>query len=197
MKPPLYPFEFPLLFRKIEWSWRFWKGKKERAKIRREYFLKEISFRDKKSHRSKTKREPGNLVLKGTSSNSYCVHFLWIPGRSDRNGGIFKFSKFFKIQYEFLLFVMAPNSYELLQFVAGQSVRMYECILFQRVFVLGRKTVQFWGISADTALQFSKFFGNSVEFWMRIQDEFEIREERSKISAELKEIRTYKELLGA
>ncbi|AXR61805.1 hypothetical protein DQM68_15100 [Leptospira mayottensis] len=66
-----------------------------------------------------------------------------MPGRSDRNGGIFKFSKFFKIQYEFLLFVMAPNSYELLQFVAGQSVRMYECILFQRVFVLGRKTVQF------------------------------------------------------
>ncbi|TGL93474.1 addiction module antidote protein, HigA family [Leptospira barantonii] len=53
------------------------------------------------------------------------------------------------------------------------------------------------GITADTALRFSKFFGNSVEFWMGIQDEFEIREERSKIFAELEEIRTYKELLGA
>ncbi|EQA64428.1 MULTISPECIES: HigA family addiction module antitoxin [Leptospira] len=53
------------------------------------------------------------------------------------------------------------------------------------------------GITADTALRFSKFFGNSVEFWMGIQDEFEIREERDKISAELKEIRNYKELISA
>ncbi|EMJ97771.1 HigA family addiction module antitoxin [Leptospira alstonii] len=53
------------------------------------------------------------------------------------------------------------------------------------------------GITADTALRFSKFFGNSVEFWMGIQDEFEIREERDKISAELKEIRNYKEFISA
>lgn len=50
------------------------------------------------------------------------------------------------------------------------------------------------GISADTALRFSKFFGNSVEFWMGIQDEYEIREERTKISKQLIEIRHYKEL---
>lgn len=31
------------------------------------------------------------------------------------------------------------------------------------------------GISVDTALIFSKIFGNSVEFWMGIQDEYEIR----------------------
>ncbi|TGK42247.1 HigA family addiction module antitoxin [Leptospira andrefontaineae] len=53
------------------------------------------------------------------------------------------------------------------------------------------------GISADTALRFSKFFGNSVEFWMGIQDEYEIREERERISSELKEIRNYKELISA
>lgn len=50
------------------------------------------------------------------------------------------------------------------------------------------------GISVDTALRFSKIFGNSVEFWMGIQDEYEIREERSKISKQLIEIRHYKEL---
>jgi addiction module HigA family antidote len=50
------------------------------------------------------------------------------------------------------------------------------------------------GISVDTALRFSKFFGNSVEFWMGIQDEFEIREERVKISKQLSEIKSYKEL---
>lgn len=52
------------------------------------------------------------------------------------------------------------------------------------------------GITADTALRFSKFFGNSVEFWMGIQDEFEIREERNKISVELEGIRTYNDLIG-
>ncbi|BDA78599.1 transcriptional regulator [Leptospira kobayashii] len=50
------------------------------------------------------------------------------------------------------------------------------------------------GISADTALRFSKFFGNSVEFWMGIQNEFEIREEKEKIKKDLNEIKNYKEL---
>ncbi|EOQ90794.1 addiction module antidote protein, HigA family [Leptospira bourretii] len=53
------------------------------------------------------------------------------------------------------------------------------------------------GISADTALRFSKFFGNSVQFWMGIQDEFEVREEEDKIEKELRLIRNYKELLSA
>ncbi|HNI91622.1 MAG TPA: HigA family addiction module antitoxin, partial [Leptospiraceae bacterium] len=51
------------------------------------------------------------------------------------------------------------------------------------------------GISADTALRFSKFFGNSVEFWMGIQDEYEIREERVKIAKQLSGIKSYKELV--
>ena len=50
------------------------------------------------------------------------------------------------------------------------------------------------GITADTALRFSKFFGNSVEFWMGIQSEYEVREEEDKIKKELKEIRHYKDL---
>jgi addiction module HigA family antidote len=52
------------------------------------------------------------------------------------------------------------------------------------------------GISADTALRLSKFFGNSVQFWMGIQDEYEVREEEDKIKEDLKEIRNYKELVS-
>jgi addiction module HigA family antidote len=32
-------------------------------------------------------------------------------------------------------------------------------------------------ITADTALRFSKYFGNSAKFWLGIQDDFDIEEE--------------------
>jgi len=43
-------------------------------------------------------------------------------------------------------------------------------------------------ITADTALRLSKYFGNSADFWMGIQDEFDLREEIQKIKAELNKI---------
>ena len=43
-------------------------------------------------------------------------------------------------------------------------------------------------ITADTALRFSRYFGNSADFWLGIQDEFDLREERRKIAAELEKI---------
>jgi len=43
-------------------------------------------------------------------------------------------------------------------------------------------------ITADTALRLSKYFGNSADFWMGIQDEYDLREESQKINAELKRI---------
>ena len=43
-------------------------------------------------------------------------------------------------------------------------------------------------ITADTALRLSKFFGNSPQFWMGIQDDYDIEEERIKIEEELKHI---------
>ncbi|MCL5071557.1 MAG: HigA family addiction module antitoxin [Actinobacteria bacterium] len=43
-------------------------------------------------------------------------------------------------------------------------------------------------ITADTALRLSKYFGNSPDFWMGIQDEFDLREEVQKIRAELNRI---------
>ncbi|MCL4385164.1 MAG: HigA family addiction module antitoxin [Cyanobacteria bacterium] len=43
-------------------------------------------------------------------------------------------------------------------------------------------------ITADTALRFSRYFGNSADFWMGIQDEFDLREEVQKIKSELNRI---------
>lgn len=43
-------------------------------------------------------------------------------------------------------------------------------------------------ITADTALRLSKYFGNSADFWMGIQDEFDLREEIQRIGTELNKI---------
>jgi antitoxin HigA-1 len=43
-------------------------------------------------------------------------------------------------------------------------------------------------ITADTALRLSRYFGNSADFWMGIQDEFDLRKETQKIGAELNRI---------
>jgi addiction module HigA family antidote len=44
-------------------------------------------------------------------------------------------------------------------------------------------------ITADTALRFSKFFGTTAKFWLGLQDDFDIEEERSQKQSELDEIR--------
>ncbi|MBN2073447.1 MAG: HigA family addiction module antidote protein [Actinobacteria bacterium] len=43
-------------------------------------------------------------------------------------------------------------------------------------------------ITADTALRMSRYFGNSADFWMGIQDEFDLREGMQKIKLELNRI---------
>jgi len=43
-------------------------------------------------------------------------------------------------------------------------------------------------ITADTALRFSKFFGNSPEFWLGLQNDFDLEEGKYKISKELDKI---------
>ena len=37
------------------------------------------------------------------------------------------------------------------------------------------------GITADTAIRFSKFFGTSPEFWMNLQREYDLRKARIEI----------------
>jgi antitoxin HigA-1 len=48
-------------------------------------------------------------------------------------------------------------------------------------------------ITADTALRFAKFFGNSAEFWMGLQDDFDLENEKYKIEDELNSINSVAE----
>lgn len=46
-------------------------------------------------------------------------------------------------------------------------------------------------ITADTALRLSKYFGNSAKFWLGIQNDFDIEEEKEAKKLELKEIKKF------
>lgn len=46
-------------------------------------------------------------------------------------------------------------------------------------------------ITADTALRLSKYFGNSAKFWLGIQDDYDIEEEKESKELELKKIKCY------
>jgi addiction module HigA family antidote len=48
-------------------------------------------------------------------------------------------------------------------------------------------------ITVNTALRFSRFFGNSADFWLGIQNEYDLREERATIEVELDKIHNVKE----
>jgi len=47
-------------------------------------------------------------------------------------------------------------------------------------------------ITADTALRFSKYFGNSAKFWLGLQDDFDIEEEQNAKGKSLNSIKTLK-----
>jgi antitoxin HigA-1 len=44
-------------------------------------------------------------------------------------------------------------------------------------------------ITADTALRFSKYFGTSPKFWLGLQDDFDLEEERSHKKSKLDNIK--------
>ena len=63
---------------------------------------------------------------------------------------------------------MAPNNisaYKLAKDIEIPQTRISEIIKGNR------------RITADTALRFSKYFGNSAKFWLGLQDDFDIEEE--------------------
>ena len=47
-------------------------------------------------------------------------------------------------------------------------------------------------ITADTALRLSIYFGNSPKFWLGLQDDFDIEEEKSSKEKEFRLIKEYK-----
>jgi antitoxin HigA-1 len=46
-------------------------------------------------------------------------------------------------------------------------------------------------ITADTALRFSKYFGNSAKFWLGLQDDFDIEEQTLTKGPLLKSIKAF------
>ena len=46
------------------------------------------------------------------------------------------------------------------------------------------------GITADTALRLSKYFGTSPKFWLGLQDDYDLEEQTNKLENELKQIQT-------
>jgi len=43
-------------------------------------------------------------------------------------------------------------------------------------------------LTADTALRLSQYFGNSADFWLGIQDEYDLRKARERLKVELESI---------
>ena len=46
-------------------------------------------------------------------------------------------------------------------------------------------------ISAETALLFSRFFGNSAEFWMGLQSQYDLEQERDRLADRLDRVGAY------
>jgi addiction module HigA family antidote len=45
-------------------------------------------------------------------------------------------------------------------------------------------------ITADTAIRLSKYFGNSAKFWLGLQDDFDLEEERLTKQSEFNQIKS-------
>lgn len=48
-------------------------------------------------------------------------------------------------------------------------------------------------ITADTALRLSKYFGNSAKFWLGLQDDYDIEEEKKNLKKELDSIKQFRQ----
>ena len=46
-------------------------------------------------------------------------------------------------------------------------------------------------ITADTALRLAKYFGNSAKFWLGLQNDFDIEDEKRNLEKTLKQIKTF------
>ena len=51
-------------------------------------------------------------------------------------------------------------------------------------------------ITADTALRLNKYFGNSPQFWLRLQNDYYLEEETNILKTELNKIHHYTELMN-
>lgn len=83
------------------------------------------------------------------------------------------------LQEEFLL-PMGLSAYRLSKDIGIPQTRISEILKGNR------------RITADTAIRLSNYFGNSVKFWLGLQDDYDIEEEISKKAKEFKTIKQFK-----
>ena len=74
-----------------------------------------------------------------------------------------------EILYEEFLIPMGISAYKLSKSIGVQQTRISLIIKGER------------GITADTAMRLSKYFGTTPEFWMNLQREYDLRKVRSEI----------------
>ena len=80
------------------------------------------------------------------------------------------------LQEEFLI-ALEISAYRLSKDIGIPQTRISEIVKCKR------------RITADTALRLSKYFGNSAKFWLGLQDDFDIEEERNQKKTELNAIK--------
>ena len=51
-------------------------------------------------------------------------------------------------------------------------------------------------VTADTALRLSKYFGNSAKFWLGLQDDFDLEEEKKVKASSLSSIKTFQAIIN-
>ena len=71
-----------------------------------------------------------------------------------------------EILKEEFLFPLEISTYRLSKDIGIPQTRVFEIIKGNR------------RITADTALRFSKYFGNSAKFWLGLQDDFDIKKNK-------------------
>ncbi len=82
------------------------------------------------------------------------------------------------LQEEFLT-PFGISAYRLAKEISIPQTRISEILKFNR------------RITADTALRLSLYFGNSPKFWLGLQDDYDLEEERKAKMSELKSIRAF------
>lgn len=87
-----------------------------------------------------------------------------------------------KVLLEEFLTPLNITAYRLAKETGVSQTRIGQILIYKR------------SISADTAIRFSMFFGTTPQFWLGLQNDFDIEEEMLKNRDKFKEIQNYKQL---
>ena len=87
-----------------------------------------------------------------------------------------------KVLLEEFLTPLNITAYRLAKETGVSQTRIGQILIYKR------------SISADTAIRFSMFFGTTPQFWLGLQNDFDLEEEMLKNRDKFKEIQNYKQL---